>query len=729
MKKERVDTATLLARTDIIQVIDRYVPLKKAGAEFEACCPFHTEVSPSFKVSPTKQIYHCFGCGANGDAIGFLRAHQGMSFLEAVEALGGDLPAAVGGPVPLPARKVEKRAAWTPILPAPIDAPVPPRAHLMRGRPDNVWCYRDATGAVLGYVYRFTRSGGGKEVLPLVWARNDDTGALDWHFMAFPEPNRPLYGLDRLAANPDATVLIVEGEKCADAGAEELPDLVTVSWPGGGKADGKVDWSPLAGRKIITWADADAKREKLTREQEAAGMNQDAQPLLPEDEQPGVETMARIRGRLREIGCTKIWDVRLPPPGSKPDGWDIADAVLDGMRGAQLAAWIKSACYVPAMRVQADVVDDVVDATLDDAAVPEFAPLEAYAESGTNQNEPERKQATPLLYDAAEWLAQEVRQEWIVDGLIQRGYLYTITSPTNHGKTAISLVMALCVASGKAFAGRDVMPGKVLILCGENPDGFRTRTKATLEDLGLEVGDLAQRVVILPRALPLASVVERIVAEARKAPGEYALVLVDTSISYFSGDNENDNLQARSHAWNLRALVELPGRPAVIANAHPPGVGKDREALEPRGGSAFLNEIDTNLTVWSEGETATLHWHRKKRGPDFDPIPFEFHGKTVIEAGMKVPTVVATHITDSRALEIRRGRNHDEDRLLFAMSQKPDDSFATWATTCGWNGDKAKSKISRILERLKEDKLVTRSRKGWVLTGLGKDEARIDRNW
>ena len=719
-KFPRVDTAALLARVDIVQVINRYVPLKKAGAEFEACCPFHTEDSPSFKVSPSKQIYHCFGCGANGDAIKFLREHQGMTFLDAVAALDGDLPEAGTGPVPAPARQIEKRSPWSPILPAPADAPVPPAAHVVRGRPEHVWCYRDADGAVLGYVYRFIRSGGGKEVLPLVWARNEDTGTQEWHWMAFPEPNRPLYGLDRLAANPDATVLIVEGEKCADAGAAELPELVTVAWPGGGKADGKVDWSPLAGRKIITWADADAKREKLSKAEEVAGMQQDSQPLLPEDQQPGYETMARIRGRLRELGCTKIWDVRLPPPGSKPDGWDIADAVLDGMRGAQLAAWIKSACYVPPMRVQADVVEDV--------AAPELPPLDAYADA-VPADAPAGKQATPLLYDAADWLAQEVRQEWIVDGLIQRGYLYTITSPTNHGKTAISLVMALCVASGKAFAGRVVLPGKVLILCGENPDGFRTRTKATLEDLGLEVGDIAQRVVILPRALPLAAVVERIIAEARQQPGEYALVLVDTSISYFSGDNENDNLQARSHAWNLRSLVELPGRPAVIANAHPPGVGKDREALEPRGGSAFLNEIDTNLTVWSEGETATLHWHRKKRGPDFDPIPFEFHGKTIVESGMNVPTVVATFIDDNRALEIRRRRNTDEDRLLFAMNQKPDDSFATWATSCGWNGDKAKSKVSRILERLKEDKLVTRSRKGWVLTGAGKDEARIERNW
>jgi DNA primase len=78
---------TLLSRVDIVDVIERYVPLKKAGANFAACCPFHNEKSPSFTVSPTKQFYHCFGCGAHGTAIGFLIEHAGMTFPEAVEQL------------------------------------------------------------------------------------------------------------------------------------------------------------------------------------------------------------------------------------------------------------------------------------------------------------------------------------------------------------------------------------------------------------------------------------------------------------------------------------------------------------------------------------------------------------------------------------------------------------------------------------------------------------------
>ncbi len=77
----------LLNRTDIVDLIDGYVPLKKAGANYKACCPFHGEKTPSFTVSPTKQFYHCFGCGANGSAIGFLMEYDHMEFVEAVETL------------------------------------------------------------------------------------------------------------------------------------------------------------------------------------------------------------------------------------------------------------------------------------------------------------------------------------------------------------------------------------------------------------------------------------------------------------------------------------------------------------------------------------------------------------------------------------------------------------------------------------------------------------------
>jgi DNA primase len=86
----------LLSRVDVVDVVGRSVILKKAGANYQGLCPFHAEKSPSFSVSPTKQFYHCFGCGAHGSAIGFLMEHQGLSYVDAIK----DLASAAGLQVP-----------------------------------------------------------------------------------------------------------------------------------------------------------------------------------------------------------------------------------------------------------------------------------------------------------------------------------------------------------------------------------------------------------------------------------------------------------------------------------------------------------------------------------------------------------------------------------------------------------------------------------------------------
>ena len=86
----------LLNRVDIVDVVESYIPLKKAGANLAACCPFHGEKTPSFTVSPSKQFYHCFGCGAHGTAIGFVMEYAGLGFVEAVK----ELAESVGMPVP-----------------------------------------------------------------------------------------------------------------------------------------------------------------------------------------------------------------------------------------------------------------------------------------------------------------------------------------------------------------------------------------------------------------------------------------------------------------------------------------------------------------------------------------------------------------------------------------------------------------------------------------------------
>lgn len=338
----RIDVDALLARVDIVDVIERYIPLKKNGPEYVACCPFHTEDTPSFKVSPAKQFYNCFGCGAHGDAIKFIREYRGLSFVEACAELGGESVSSAPARLPRPAlEKAAKISPWVPVIPVPEGAAVAPVAHPVRGRPEAVYTYFDAEGRVNGFIHRYVTSDGGKEMASLSYCRHAASGKFGWRWMAFSEP-RPLYGLELLARYPDANVLLVEGEKCADVGHVLLDGaVVVITWPGGGKAVGKIDWTPLAGRKVVGWPDADAKRYKGKKYGALEGT------MMPAAEQPGIKTMEQIAQILLGLGCP-VRLVGLPEPGVKPDGWDIADAIDEGWDKPRVLEFIMDNLRAPA---------------------------------------------------------------------------------------------------------------------------------------------------------------------------------------------------------------------------------------------------------------------------------------------------------------------------------------------------------------------------------------------
>ena len=119
---------TLLARIDIVEVIDRHVRLKKAGTNYKACCPFHNEKTPSFNVSSTKQFYHCFGCGVHGNAIGFVMEFSGLTYPDAIRELAQQVGLEVPDvrPANFPGRPEPSRA-WPVIPRRPSSARLPVR--------------------------------------------------------------------------------------------------------------------------------------------------------------------------------------------------------------------------------------------------------------------------------------------------------------------------------------------------------------------------------------------------------------------------------------------------------------------------------------------------------------------------------------------------------------------------------------------------------------------------
>jgi putative DNA primase/helicase len=294
----------------------RWLPeLRRSGPELIQNCPFHHEKSPSFKININDGKWKCFGCGAGGDMIALYAELHNVKPIDAAKHIGGLLTVGIEhreAPSYDHRGKEPANKDWTPVPLAPDSAGVPNLKHPRFGHPVKVWPYRNAEGGVIGYVgrFEFKKDDGsiGKDVMPMTWARHTD-GREGWRFISFPKP-RPLYGLDLLAANPEAGVLIVEGEKAADAARTISPGVV-VTWPGGGKAVKFTDWSPLAGRKVLIWPDAD---------------------------EPGHKAAADIVAALKPIAAS----VRtIPVPAGVAEGWDLADAVAEGWDRARLVEHIK----------------------------------------------------------------------------------------------------------------------------------------------------------------------------------------------------------------------------------------------------------------------------------------------------------------------------------------------------------------------------------------------------
>jgi putative DNA primase/helicase len=242
----RVKAATLLST-----IISADLVLTKRGHEFVALCPFHNERTPSFTINDAKRIFHCFGCGRTGDVFDWLEHSKQMPLRQAVEHLGGRAPSN--------RHAQPKEDDWHPIVPPPGDAARPDLSGF-----DVVYSYTDADGVPLFYVRRKNALGSRKKTfVPLTFGVLN--GKKGW-FSKHPDAPRSLYGLARLAALPDAMVLICEGEKSADAAQRMFPDMACVCWCAGTANVKSADWSPLIAREVYIWPDNDASGAKAATE-------------------------------------------------------------------------------------------------------------------------------------------------------------------------------------------------------------------------------------------------------------------------------------------------------------------------------------------------------------------------------------------------------------------------------------------------------------------------------
>lgn len=269
-------------------------------------------------------------------------------------ALETDEPASAPA-VPV-ARKGESK--WKAIVPVPTHARAPSFKFGFKDKKSNEWVELDAVrtwryefdGVLYGYVARFERiSSSGeivKDTVPRTWCvdESDGAGTQRWHWKQWEAP-RPLFvAAGYLGDAASKPVVLVEGEKCAEAGHALLGEKFDfVTWPGGCKTWSMAGWEWLRGRTVILWPDCDAQRERLSKAEREQGVDPASKPIKAEKEQPGMVAMVGVGTLLAaDYGCT-VRICKIPVPGAVSEGWDIADAIAQGWPAEQVEAFISGA--------------------------------------------------------------------------------------------------------------------------------------------------------------------------------------------------------------------------------------------------------------------------------------------------------------------------------------------------------------------------------------------------
>jgi hypothetical protein len=339
-----------------------------------------------------------------------------------------------------------------------------------------------------------------------------------------------------------------------------------------------------------------------------------------------------------------------------------------------------------------------------------------------------------IVLSLPEFLAQYNPPDYLIDRLLQRGYFYSLTGSTGTGKTAIALLISILVSmpGRQKLGGHDVDHGRVLYITRENPTDVRMRLIGAASQMGFGFDPAAVDFLVLEEIRTIDKKILTRIAEEVAEFGDLALVVVDTSFALFAGDEENSNAQIGKHARTQRELCKLPGRPCVLTLCHPLKSAAGKDSMIPRGGGAFLAEVDGNLCVVSgDDKIVEMHWTGKLRGPDFEKICFRLETLTTTDLsdskGRLLPTVIAKVISDAQVQEAEEVAIFQEKALLAVMSDEPGGSFADWAKKCGWmtmpkDGKPAEPKkwlVQRVLARLEEQKLVSKVGRSYKLTGAG----------
>lgn len=377
---------------------------------------------------------------------------------------------------------------------------------------------------------------------------------------------------------------------------------------------------------------------------------------------------------------------------------------------------------------------EVLDALVEDA--PEY--MNGYDPSGDASLQqppqpPVEAPATITLQSVETFLSDFVAPDYLIDGIMQRRFVYSFTGQTGHAKTAIALLLAELVSNqdtNASFGTHRVEKGNVVYFVGENPDDVRMRL----------IGAYSQRhddpmrdhIWFIPGVFDIAGMMTALSNEIASRIKKADLIIVDTSAAYFLGNEELSNTQMGAHARMLRRLTELPGAPCVFVLCHPIKHAQEPSHLLPRGGGAFLAEVDGNLTAWKKRfDLIELHYS-KMRGAGFEPISFKLERidapKLVDAKGRAIPTIRAVAITEKEEEQGEVMLLTDENVALVTLFDHPGVSLYRISELNNWRNERGevyKTRAQRAVEELVKAKppLLRVQRRKFELTDAGRKTA------
>ena len=295
-------------------ILNQHLPGGKLSGREYQCGDLTGGSGDSCSINTSTGKWSDFATGeAGGDLVSLIAAIRKCSQPDAAKELAefiGHTSTSTAPP------KAAKKEIWTPVVPVPADAPAAPAEHYKHGTPAKVYIYRSRAGQLMQIIYRYELQSAiedkkaDKQFFPLTFCQNG-SGRSEWRWQALPE-NRPLFGLE-LLTDTDKAILIVEGEKAAEAARRIFGNRVKIlTWSGGSNAVNKTDWTSVKVLRVCIWPDAD---------------------------KPGYKAALAVADAVMKAGATSVQIV--VPPADVCDGFDLADAEAADWTLEQVSPYLK----------------------------------------------------------------------------------------------------------------------------------------------------------------------------------------------------------------------------------------------------------------------------------------------------------------------------------------------------------------------------------------------------